>query len=101
MLIVWNFYKRLALKLRDPYKRNLDCGIANYPSYDEKEKVWFLMDLTNGFKYKDVNEWLIRLPKQRSIKEGRAYNQEWIRNDGMDQHKNNWKLWSQNELRPV
>lgn len=27
--------------------------MANYPSYDEREKVWFLMDLTNGFKYKD------------------------------------------------
>ena len=63
----------MALKLRDLYKRNLDCVMANYPSYDEKEKVWFLMAHTNGFKYKDVNEWLIRLPKQQSIKERSAY----------------------------
>ena len=47
--------------------------MANYPNYDEKEKVWFLMAHTNGFKYKDVNEWLIRFPKQQSIKERSAY----------------------------
>lgn len=30
MLIVKNVYKRLALKLRDPYNRNPGCEIANY-----------------------------------------------------------------------
>lgn len=34
----------------------------------------FLGGLINGFKYKDVNEWLIKLPEQQSIKERRADN---------------------------
>lgn len=56
MLIVWSFYKRLALRLREPYKRNPDCGIANYP---KRKKVQFLRDLTNGFNIKMcVNDWL-------------------------------------------
>lgn len=75
--------------------------MVNYPNYDEKEKVWFLRDLANGFKYKDVNEWLIMLPKQQSVKEGKAYNQEWTPNDGMDQYKKDWEWCSQNELRPI
>lgn len=33
------------------------------------------------------------------MKEGRAYNQKWMQNDGMDQYKKDYEKWSQNELR--
>lgn len=45
----------LKLK-RDFYNRNLDCVMANYPNYDEKEKCDFLWPALMGSNIKDVNE---------------------------------------------